>query len=101
VSVTEATNEGKAVGNVGVFLDGSTASTGSMQVGRMLLNPGAEPHAPHTHAEEELLIVTRGSGEVLCDGTKVAVKPGAVISRTRTSATASRTRARSRWSSSG
>jgi mannose-6-phosphate isomerase-like protein (cupin superfamily) len=50
-----------------------------MQVGRFLLNPGTEPHPPHRHVDEELLIVSRGQGEIYCNGKTYPVKPGAVM----------------------
>ena len=79
VQIGSAENEGKKVGKAAVYLDGETAGTRSMHVGRFLLDPGAEPHAPHRHQDEELLIVTRGTGEIFCDGKTYAVKPGAVM----------------------
>lgn len=79
VKVMPATDNGKAVGKAAVLLDGETPSTQSMQVGRFLLDPGAEPHPPHKHVDEELLIVSKGTGEVYCNGKTVQVKPGAVM----------------------
>ena len=79
VTMQDAQNEGKTTGKAGVYLDGETTGTRSLQVGRFLLNPGAEPHAPHTHPEEELLIVTRGTGEIVCGGKTYPVRPGAVM----------------------
>ncbi len=79
LKVTDADYEGKPTGKAAVFIDGETAGTRSMHVGRFLLNPGAEPHPPHRHVEEELLIVTRGSGEIYCNGKTYPVKPGAVM----------------------
>lgn len=79
VKMDDATYEGKPTGKAGVILDGNTAGTQSMQVGRFLLNPGAEPHAPHRHPDEEILIVTRGTGQIVCAGKNYEVKPGAVM----------------------
>jgi mannose-6-phosphate isomerase-like protein (cupin superfamily) len=79
VPVTDATDNGKPTGKAAVLLDGETTSTQSMQVGRFLLDPGVEPHPPHKHVDEELLIVSRGTGEVYCNGKTVQVKPGAVM----------------------
>jgi mannose-6-phosphate isomerase-like protein (cupin superfamily) len=79
VQITDATDNGKPTGTAAVLLDGETPSTSSMQVGRFLLNPGVEPHAPHKHTDEELLIVSRGTGEVYCNGKTVPVKAGAVM----------------------
>ena len=79
VKMEDVAYEGKTSGKAGVYLNGNTAGTQSMQVGRFLLDPGAQPHAPHRHADEEILIVTRGSGQILCDGKSYVVKPGAVM----------------------
>lgn len=79
VQMGDHVDQGKSTGKAGVYVDGATAGLRQMQVGRFLLDPGATPHAPHRHADEEVLIVTRGSGEIECDGKTVAVKPGAVM----------------------
>lgn len=79
VKVVEAEDAGKTTGKAAVYLDGATAGTRSLHAGRFILNPGAEPHAPHRHPDEEVLIVTRGTGEVYCDGKTTAVKPGAMM----------------------
>ncbi|MFN3652696.1 MAG: cupin domain-containing protein [Armatimonadota bacterium] len=79
VQMGDHVDQGKTAGKAGVYVDGSTAGLRKMQVGRFLLNPGATPHAPHRHADEEVLIVSRGTGEIECDGKTTAVKPGAVM----------------------
>lgn len=79
VKLTDADYEGKKTGQLGVLLDGETAGTKTMQVGRFLLEPGAAPHPPHKHVDEELLIVTRGSGEIFVDGKTTPVRRGAVM----------------------
>lgn len=79
VKMGDAAFEGKKVGQAGVMLDGETAAHKSFQVGRFLLEPGAEPHPPHRHVDEELLIVTRGTGEIYVDGKATPVRHGAVM----------------------
>jgi len=79
VKMMPAQDQGKVAGKAGVYLDGATAATSNMQVGRYILNPGASPHPPHQHPDEELLIVTKGTGEILVEGKKYPVKPGAVM----------------------
>lgn len=71
--------EGKKTGDAGLFLHGETAGTQNMQVGRFLLEPGAQPHPPHRHVDEELLIVTRGAGEIYVNGKTSPVTRGAVM----------------------
>ena len=79
VKLEPAAFEGKKTGEAGVLLNGETAGTSAMQVGRFLLDPGAQPHPPHRHADEELLIVTRGSGEIYVNGKATPVRRGAVM----------------------
>lgn len=79
IQMGDAEFEGKKVGQAGVLLDGETAANQSLQVGRFLLEPGAQPHPPHKHADEELLIVTRGTGEIYVAGKATPVKRGAVM----------------------
>jgi mannose-6-phosphate isomerase-like protein (cupin superfamily) len=47
--------------------------------GRFILQPGKTPHAPHTHVEEEVMIVESGTGEIFCDGKTTKVGPGSVM----------------------
>ncbi len=47
--------------------------------GRYVLDPGKTPHKPHTHAEEEVMIVESGRGEIFCDGKTTQVGPGSVM----------------------
>ncbi len=79
VKMEPANWEGKPTGKAGVILNGETAGTRSMQVGRFLLDPGAEPHPPHRHPDEEIMIVAHGTGQILCDGKSYDVRPGAVM----------------------
>lgn len=78
VKVTNAKRNGKQFGKAQVYLDGETTSNKSLVVGHLELAAGhADP--PHRHADEELLIVTKGTAEVLCNGKKYQAKPGAVM----------------------
>ena len=43
------------------------------------IDPGKTPHAPHTHVEEEIMIVESGRGEIFCDGKTTKVGPGSVM----------------------
>ena len=49
------------------------------RAGMALLEPGASPHPPHRHPEEEFLIVAQGTGEIECDGKVTQVGPGAML----------------------
>jgi mannose-6-phosphate isomerase-like protein (cupin superfamily) len=76
---TEATYEGRPVGKNGVYLAGDTPASSKFVTGRFILDPGKTPHAPHTHAEEEIMIVESGTGEIFCDGKTTKVGPGSVM----------------------
>ncbi|MFN0111734.1 MAG: cupin domain-containing protein [Blastocatellia bacterium] len=43
------------------------------------LNPGASPHEPHKHFDEELILVKEGTVESLVNGEKRQAGPGSVI----------------------
>jgi mannose-6-phosphate isomerase-like protein (cupin superfamily) len=76
---TDATYEGAKVGKNGVYLAGDTPASSKFVTGRFILDPGKTPHAPHTHAEEEIMIIESGNGEIFCDGKTTKVGPGSVM----------------------
>lgn len=43
------------------------------------LNPGATPHEPHKHVDEELILVKEGTVESLVNGERRKAGPGSVI----------------------
>jgi quercetin dioxygenase-like cupin family protein len=63
-------------GDLRVYLDGSTDQLKAMTFGSLQLKPGATPHPPHEHPEEEIMIVTEGTGEITVDGKVTKVSPG-------------------------
>ena len=68
-----------AFGVLRIYRDGSTSGLKSLVIGSIVLNPGAEPHPPHTHPEEEILLVTEGTGEISVKGNASAAGPGALL----------------------
>lgn len=48
-------------------------------MGSLELKSGQSPHPPHTHPEEELMIVTEGHGEISLEGKVTRVTPGSVM----------------------
>jgi mannose-6-phosphate isomerase-like protein (cupin superfamily) len=66
-------------GDTRVYFDGPTSQLKAMTAGSLLLKPGMEPHPPHQHPEEEIMIVTSGNGEILVGGKKVNVGPGSMM----------------------
>lgn len=79
VAMKEFRDQDKAVGKVGVYLGGDTPGSTKFVTGRFVLDPGKTPHAPHTHAEEEVMIVETGEGKIFCDGATTKVGPGSVM----------------------
>ena len=64
---------------VRIHYNGPTDQLRGMCAGVATLEPGASPHPPHRHAEEEILIVSEGTGVIECDGKEIAVGPGAMM----------------------
>jgi quercetin dioxygenase-like cupin family protein len=74
-----AKTEKHPFGELTVFCDGSTAQLKSLVIGTLLLYAGQEPHPPHQHPEEEIMIVTEGQGTILVGGKNSSVGPGSVM----------------------
>jgi mannose-6-phosphate isomerase-like protein (cupin superfamily) len=55
-------------GDLRVYFDGSTDQLKSLVAGSLKLKPGMTPHEPHEHPEEEIMLITEGSGEISIDG---------------------------------
>ena len=66
-------------GDERIFFSGPTAQLKSMTAGSLMLHAGQEPHPPHQHPEEEIMLVTEGHGEILVHGVKHNVGPGAMM----------------------
>jgi quercetin dioxygenase-like cupin family protein len=79
IKLKEYDYEGKPRGEIGVYFDGNTAGTRNFVVGQFRLKPGEEPHPIHKHPEEEVLIVTSGKGEIICDGKTTPIATGSVM----------------------
>ena len=62
-----------------VHYNGPTDQLEGMSTGMCVLEPGATPHPPHQHPEEELMWVTDGTGEIECAGKTTPVGPGSVM----------------------
>ena len=62
-----------------VHFNGPTKQLEAVASGLVTLEPGAQPHPPHRHPEEEFLIVASGTGEIECAGKTTQVGPGAII----------------------
>ena len=67
---------------VGAFrkvCQGPTPTLDELEIHITTLNKGEAAHAPHAHADEELLIVKEGSVEALVNGEWVRLGPGSII----------------------
>ncbi|WP_337175946.1 cupin domain-containing protein [Paludisphaera sp.] len=72
-------DDGKPVGQIGLYFNGESELCSVLTTGRFVVDPGKSPHAPHVHPEEEILIVESGRGEIFCDGKTTKVGPGSVM----------------------
>lgn len=70
---------GQQIGKAGVYVAGDTPGSSKFVTGRFVLNPGKSPHAPHTHPEEEVMVIESGHGEIFCDGKTTKIGPGTVM----------------------
>ncbi|HEY2858377.1 MAG TPA: cupin domain-containing protein [Terracidiphilus sp.] len=66
-------------GSVRNLFSGPTATLKNLDVHVTTLNPGAAPHSPHKHPNEEMLIVKSGAIEALINGDWKKVGPGGVV----------------------
>lgn len=72
--------EGDALGATAyVHYNGPTGQLSTMCTGMCVLEPGATPHPPHQHPEEEFMIVAVGTGVIEVDGKPSPVGPGAIM----------------------
>jgi mannose-6-phosphate isomerase-like protein (cupin superfamily) len=79
VAMQEYRDQGKPVGQVGVYVGGDTPASTRFVTGRFVLDAGKSPHPPHTHVEEEVMVIESGKGEIVCDGKTTPVGPGSVM----------------------
>ena len=66
-------------GELRVYFDGPTDQLKAMTAGSLMLKPGMQPHPPHQHSEEEIMVIAEGTGEIVVDGQKSRVGPGSMM----------------------
>ena len=66
-------------GDLRIYYEGATDQLKSMTAGSLRLNAGATPHPPHTHPEEEFMLITEGTGEITIEGKVSKVGPGVMM----------------------
>lgn len=62
-----------------VHFNGPTKQLSALASGLVTLEPGAQPHPPHRHPEEEIMIVGEGNGEFFINGVATPVKVGDMV----------------------
>ena len=62
-----------------VQFNGPTEQLAALASGFVTLESGAQPHPPHRHPEEEIMIVGEGTGEFFLDGVTTQVKTGDML----------------------
>lgn len=62
-----------------VHFNGPTQQLAALAAGLVTLEPGAQPHPPHRHPEEEIMIVGEGTGEFFINGVATPVKKGDMV----------------------
>ena len=67
------------VGEVRQLVRQPTATLDELEMHVTTLNPGTTSHPPHTHLNEELVIIREGTVEVFNSGKWVRLGPGSVI----------------------
>ncbi len=68
-----------AYGESRQFIRQPTATLDELDVHATTLDPGQQPHPPHRHANEEIIIVDQGTVEAFGDGKWTRLGPGSVI----------------------
>jgi len=66
-------------GDLRIYFDGPTEQLKSITAGSLRLKAGMSPHPPHQHPEEELMVVTEGTGEISVEGKVTKVGPGTMM----------------------
>jgi quercetin dioxygenase-like cupin family protein len=66
-------------GDLRIYYDGPTDQLKQMTAGSLRLKAGATPHPPHTHPEEEFMVITEGTGDITVEGKVTKVGPGSMM----------------------
>jgi mannose-6-phosphate isomerase-like protein (cupin superfamily) len=69
----------ESFGDLRIYHDGPTDQLKAMTAGSLRLKPGMTPHPPHRHPEEEFMVITEGTGEIVVEGKTTKVGPGTMM----------------------
>jgi len=67
------------VGPARTYFLGPTEKLKTLRAGSWRIAPGKSPHNIHQHPDEELLIVTEGTGTATVDGKESKIGPGSML----------------------
>jgi quercetin dioxygenase-like cupin family protein len=67
------------VGDARTYYYGQTGQLKNLRAGSWQIAPGKSPHNVHQHPDEELLIITEGTGTATVDGKTFKVAPGSIM----------------------
>ncbi len=76
---TTMTDQPNKTGSVRRVFQAPTATLDELELHVTTLAPGATPHPPHKHPDEELIVIKEGTVESLVNGRLQRVGPGSVI----------------------
>lgn len=79
VSPAQAKHLVGSYGESWVYMQGTTGQLPSLASGCYRLKPGMSPHPPHSHPEEEIVLITEGAGEVSIEGKPAQVAAGSMM----------------------
>ena len=75
----EATVVKEAFGTHSKYFEGATDQLKLLVTGSVTLDPGQTPHPPHQHEEEEIMLVTAGTGIIGLNDKDKKVGPGSMM----------------------
>jgi quercetin dioxygenase-like cupin family protein len=75
----QARHDGGPWGRIHVYFEGDSAGTKNRFAGAVSLLPGQEIHPAHKHAEEEYLMITKGTGTWQLGDRKFAASEGDML----------------------
>lgn len=67
------------VGEKRAVFDAPIATLDRLECHITTVNPGEEPHPPHQHPEEELVLIKEGTMDIVQNGERKRAGPGSVI----------------------